>query len=213
MQLSHIDTFLATHRPAAPPSSRPGLRRAAVAIILRERASRDRDSRSEDRPTTGPEILFIRRAEKAGDPWSGHMAFPGGHADDEDASMLDTACRETLEEIGLDLSSHGRHLGALEHHQVTPRGRTIDMLIVPHVFAVAPSDMELTPNHEVAEIVWTPLDPIVRGINHTTEDRVVMGTPTTFNGYRVNGGHFVWGLTYRILNAFFSVLDPRWKAP
>lgn len=202
MRLNDIDTQLATHRPSAPPN-RPGLRRAAVAIILRERTKGD--------PVT--EILFIRRAEKSGDPWSGHMAFPGGHADRDDASMLDTARRETLEEIGLDLAVAGRHLGALAHHQVTPRGRAIDMLIVPHVFAVPPSELTFAPNHEVAEVVWTPLEPIVRGTNHTEEDRVIAGTPTSFNGYRVNGGHFVWGLTYRILHAFFSVLDPGWKAP
>jgi len=202
MRLTHIDTRLATHR-VGPPPNRPGLRRAAVAIILRERAL--------ETPTT--EVLFIRRAEKPGDLWSGHMAFPGGHADEGDASMLDTACRETREEIGLDLAVSGRHLGALAHHQVTPRGRTIEMLIVPHVFAVPPTELTLAPNHEVAEVVWTPLDPIVSGTNHTEEDRVIAGTPTSFSGYRVNGGHFVWGLTYRILHAFFGVLDPDWKAP
>jgi 8-oxo-dGTP pyrophosphatase MutT (NUDIX family) len=201
MRLADIDTQLAAHRPPPPPN-RPGLRRAAVAIILRERPSN---------PIT--EILFIRRAEKSGDPWSGHMAFPGGHADANDASLLDTACRETREEIGLDLLGTGRHLGGLEHHQVTPRGRSVDMLIVPHVFAVPAIPLDLEPNHEVAEVVWTPLDPIVRGANHTAEDRVIAGTPTSFNGYRVSGGHFVWGLTYRILHAFFTVLDPRWKSP
>ena len=202
MHLAHIDALLATHRPESPPN-RPGLRRAAVAIILRERTGRD--------PET--EILFIRRAEKPGDPWSGHMAFPGGHVDREDASMLETARRETLEEIGLDLAADGRHLGCLAHHEVTPRGRPIEMLIVPHVFAVPHDDVELRANHEVAEIVWTPLDPIVRGSNHTTEDRIIGGAATTFDGYRVNGGHFVWGLTYRILNAFFAVLDPSRNSP
>lgn len=199
MRLHTIEQILTRHHPApAPAPNRPSVRRAAVAIILREH--------------TETEVLFIRRAEKPGDPWSGHMAFPGGHADRDDPALLDTARRETREEIGLDLESAGRHIGSLEHHQVTPRGRTIDMLIAPQVFAVT-AEMPFRPNHEVAEVVWTPLAPIVSGANHTTEDRIVGGVVTTFNGYRVNGGHFVWGLTYRILHALFGVLDPAWRPP
>ena len=47
------------------------------------------------------EVLFIRRSEQPGDPWSGHMAFPGGRQAPTDRELLDTARRETLEEIGL----------------------------------------------------------------------------------------------------------------
>ncbi|MGB5283894.1 MAG: NUDIX domain-containing protein, partial [Polyangiales bacterium] len=64
---------------------------AAVAMLLREGAS-------------GPEVFFIRRAEHPRDPWSGHMAFPGGRRDAGDATLLDTAMRETREEVGVDLS-------------------------------------------------------------------------------------------------------------
>ena len=52
----------------------------------------------------GPEVLFIERAVKEGDPWSGQMAFPGGRTELKDKSSLDTARRETLEEIGFDLN-------------------------------------------------------------------------------------------------------------
>ena len=70
----------------------PGTREAAVAAILR--------------PGPQPEMLFILRASKDGDPWSGHMAFPGGHRESSDASLRATAERETWEEIGLDLTQH-----------------------------------------------------------------------------------------------------------
>ena len=60
------------------------------------------------------------------------------------------------------------------------------------------------PNHEVAEVVWTPLDPIAKGTNHTEEERIVNGAPVLFSGYRINGGHFVWGLTYRMMQSFFQ---------
>lgn len=176
-------------------------RQAAVALILRDAAA----------TASGTEILFIQRAEKAGDPWSGHMAFPGGHLDPEDADLRAAAERETLEEIGLDLSS-AQYLGALDHQRAQPRGRTIDMLIAPHVFAID-GDPPCTPNHEVKEVVWASLDELASNQRHDTETRPMAGRPTLFNGYRLARGHFVWGLTYRMLKDFFLTLDPEWPAP
>src|SRR6478752_6570976 len=49
-------------------------------------------------------VLLIRRAERAGDPWSGHMALPGGRREPEDADLVETARRETFEEVGLQLA-------------------------------------------------------------------------------------------------------------
>ena len=59
-------------------------RQAAVAVILRQFVGRT-------------EILFIKRADKKGDPWSGQMAFPGGHLDKADADLKAAAMRETEE--------------------------------------------------------------------------------------------------------------------
>jgi 8-oxo-dGTP pyrophosphatase MutT (NUDIX family) len=50
------------------------------------------------------EILFIKRAGRAGDRWSGHVALPGGKRDPQDASDRVAAIRETQEEVGLDLA-------------------------------------------------------------------------------------------------------------
>src|SRR5450432_2446486 len=62
------------------------------------------------------ELLMIERASYAGDPWSGHVAFPGGRREPHDAALLDTR-----EEMGVDLASDGRVLGALERvHPLTP---------------------------------------------------------------------------------------------
>ncbi len=192
---------LAGHRPASF-SAGEGTRQAGVAVILR--------------PTPGgaasdTDILFIRRAEKAGDPWSGHMAFPGGHREAEDADLKSAAMRETLEEIGLDLAP-ADYLGALDQQRAMPRGRPLNMLIAPHVFALA-GDPRFHPNHEVAEVVWTGLGALVSGMRHDWETRPMAGQPVVFNGYRLEGGHFVWGLTYRMLKSFFAVLDPAWEAP
>jgi 8-oxo-dGTP pyrophosphatase MutT (NUDIX family) len=203
--LELIAERLARHPPdAAAPE--PGARQAAVAIILRARASR----RSPEARTT--DVLFIRRAEKEGDPWSGHMAFPGGHRDPADETLLAAAIRETHEEIGVTLDPRRDLIGALTPHAVQPRMRPIGMHIAPFVFRLE-QDADFALSHEVAEVVWTPLAPIFEGLNHTEEDRIIDGAPVAFGGYRVNGGHFVWGLTYRMLHGFFAVLDPRWKAP
>jgi 8-oxo-dGTP pyrophosphatase MutT (NUDIX family) len=199
--LTDIERRLATYEAQQSPM-RASTRRAAVAVILRAR----------DRARTGTELLFIRRAEKAGDPWSGHMAFPGGHIEASDASLLAAAVRETREEVGLDLDTTARHIGTLDHQRAQPRGRPLNMVIAPYVFRLDQTP-SFKPNHEVAEVVWTPLDPMASGDNHTEEERIVNGAPVLFSGYRINGGHFVWGLTYRMLQSFFQVLDAKWQPP
>ncbi|MGE0622303.1 MAG: CoA pyrophosphatase [Pseudomonadales bacterium] len=177
-------------------------RQAAVAVVLRQTADSDGN---------GTDILFIKRAEKPGDPWSGHMAFPGGHREKTDADLRAAAMRETLEEIGLDLSA-ADYLGCLDQQRAMPRGRPLNMLIAPHVFGLT-GDPEFVTNHEVDEVVWTRLAPLVSGARHDWETRPLAGQPTVFNGYRLEGGHFVWGLTYRMLKSFFAILDPHWVEP
>ena len=144
-------------------------------------------------------------------PWSGHMAFPGGHEDPEDEDLKQAAVRETLEEIGLDLSAHD-YLGALDHQRAMARGRKLDMLIAPHVFEVR-GDPSFTLNYEVDEVVWAPMARMLSNELHATETKPMAGKPTIFNGYRLTGGHFVWGLTYRMLKQFFLTLDPNWDPP
>ena len=197
IDLSSIRRRLASHQ-GATVTPKPSTRQAAVAVILREAAGET-------------EILFIKRAEQAGDPWSGQMAFPGGHRDDGDADLQAAAMRETWEEIGLNLAQ-AEYLGALDHHWAAPRARRLDMLIAPHVFAVR-GDPNLRPNYEVAEVVWAPLATLAANDLHDVERLDIAGAQTPFNGYRLAGGHFVWGLTYRMLKDFFHTLDPDWSPP
>lgn len=67
-----------------------------------------------------PEILFIKRATRTGDRWTGHVALPGGKRDPEDLDDLETSIREAKEEIGLDLlASHCLPIGNLPERIVT----------------------------------------------------------------------------------------------
>src|SRR5207247_2386144 len=125
-------------------------RPAAVALTLVE-------------DTNGLEALFIRRAERADDPWSGQVALPGGHHEPGDRDLLATAIRETREETGVDLAAAER-LGALD--DLYPRTPTLPPVVVrPFVFALE-RRVVLVPSDEVQRAFWLPLhrltDPAVR---------------------------------------------------
>jgi 8-oxo-dGTP pyrophosphatase MutT (NUDIX family) len=163
---------------------------AAVAAVLRQ----------------GPldtELLLIRRAERDGDPWSGHMALPGGHRHAEDADLLATAMRETREEVGLDLSRHDL-LGTLDEHPASAQGKFTGIVIAPFVFGLR-KDEELSPNHEVADMIWAPLGRMARGESDVVKELQREGRLVRFPGFGV-GDHVVWGLTHRVLQSFFTAV-------
>lgn len=168
---------------------------AAVAAILREPA-----------PGAEAEVLLIRRAEREGDPWSGHMAFPGGRREAADADLLATATRETREEVGLDLAAAGRLLGSLEPVRSPSRTGRFALTISPFIFAlVDPDPPALALNHEVAEAVWAPLGALGRGETRGSFDYVHEGVTLHLPCLHV-GDRVVWGLTYRMLETFFDAI-------
>jgi 8-oxo-dGTP pyrophosphatase MutT (NUDIX family) len=171
-------------------------RQAAVAAIIR--------------PGEHTEVLFILRASKEGDPWSGQMAFPGGHREPSDRDIRHTAERETWEEIGLDLGQHGRYLGQLEQVRVNPRGRNIDMVVTPVVYVLESPDAVMTPNYEVADILWGSLDDMHAGRSLTEQEFMFDNQAQAYTGYSV-GGEVVWGLTLRMLDHLFTLIDPGFK--
>lgn len=150
------------------------------------------------------EVLLIRRADREGDPWSGQMAFPGGHMDPGDPDMLATALRETREEVGLDLGQH-ELIGALDEHPATYQGVFIGMVIAPFVFALK-HDVELRPNHEVASVIWAPLGQMARGELNVEHELSRNGEILRLPAFGV-GPHVVWGLTHRMLQSLFDSLS------
>lgn len=184
--MDDVAAILARHAPFEE-RDEPGLRWAAVALVLHGAQVRD------------AELLFIRRAERAGDPWSGHVAFPGGRHDATDPSLEFTARRETHEELGLVLGERGRLLGRLD--DLRPRSVALPPIVVrPFVYAVA-EPVVLAPNAEVRSAFWTPvtrlLDPVVRSEHQVAHGDVRYRMPA----YRL-GEDVVWGMTERIVTQF-----------
>lgn len=166
-------------------------RRAAVATILR------------DSPC-GPEVLLIRRAEHPQDPWSGHMAFPGGREEPHDADLFATAVRETQEEVALDLRKSAELIGRLDDLPAIARGKRTGLVIAPFVFVLT-EPAELRPNYEVSAVVWAPVEPMLRGEQRSTIPYEFEGRRLDLPAYDV-AGHKVWGLTYRMLEGLFALL-------
>lgn len=175
---------------------------AAVALIIRARncsSSGQSDSSSE------AEILLIQRALHPKDPWSGHMAFPGGRRDTTDSSLLDTAHRETFEEVGLALEHEAEPLGTLPSLPAVARGRRTGLTIAPFVFLLrGPPTLRLD-EQEVQASHWAALAPLLAGERNThylyREGKLAHRMP----GYDVDG-KTVWGLTHAMLKQFLGML-------
>jgi 8-oxo-dGTP pyrophosphatase MutT (NUDIX family) len=180
-------------RPAFRASAGAVAGRAAVALLLRPAEPH-------------PELLLIRRAEREGDPWSGHMAFPGGRASPADADAVATAARESSEEVGIDPARDGRLLGALD--EVAPRSsRGPEGLVVsPFVFVVG-ADAEAVPNHEVQEALWISVAELLRPeavTEYLYEHELAGGSTLRFPAFDARG-YVVWGMTHRILTGFLEL--------
>ena len=160
------------------------LRRASVAVVLREHGV--------------PSVLLIRRANRADDPWSGQVAFPGGKVREGDKTLSETAIRETREEVGVDLSKHGDFLGYF-----TPfLTHTGSMEVYPAVF-VLKEDTTVRRNGEVASYRWVPLDKLTAEQSRSTYGVDMGGQFREVPALCVNG-YVVWGLTYRIVTELFG---------
>jgi 8-oxo-dGTP pyrophosphatase MutT (NUDIX family) len=168
-----------------------GVRKAAVALIFRSGADGT------------PELLFIKRADYPGDPWSGQVAFPGGREEPGDTSLADTAARETREEIGIDLSRDGTFIGTLD--DLRPRiNRLPDVIVRPYVVLLDRYE-PLILSQEVALAFWIPL-PALKNADFWRETQVLA------RGIQINTrafhheGHIVWGMTERILGQLLELL-------
>ena len=184
--IDQIRQRLSAHDPVPHPEG--DARAAAVAIILR--------------PTPNDvEVLFIRRAEYAQDPWSGQVAFPGGRHEPADTDLFQTALRETSEEIGVTLRGADL-LGTLDDlHSLNVK--LPNLFVRPFVLAV-PSVEKMELSSEVADAFWVPLSAL-------TTDANWRATTVTARGlsFDVRACHFegriIWGMTERILSQLLQI--------
>jgi 8-oxo-dGTP pyrophosphatase MutT (NUDIX family) len=150
------------------------------------------------------ELLLIQRVERAEDPWSGHMALPGGRREPADPDLLTTAFRETAEEVGIALDPAVHLLGGLD--ELHPVSRHLPPLVIsPWVAAVGPGVEPLPDPREVAAALWVPVDAL-RAEEAAAEVLYERdGASFAFPSFRYLG-YDVWGLTHRILSGFFELL-------
>lgn len=169
----------------------PEARPAAVSLVLTDTLE-------------GLAALFIERALRAGDPWSGQIALPGGRREPHDPDLLATAVRETLEETGVDLGSAER-LGTLD--DVYPRTPLLPPVVVrPFVFSLGRAPA-LALSEEVTEAFWVPLAVLRSPPTRREVTLVLRGEERTFPAYAL-GERVIWGMTERILTPFLELVDP-----
>jgi 8-oxo-dGTP pyrophosphatase MutT (NUDIX family) len=147
----------------------------------------------------GMELLFTRRTETVL-THKGQISFPGGQREDGDQTLVQTALRETAEEIGL------------EPHRVDVLGELDDVFTAVSGFVITPvvgwisqdpGPLRVAPT-EVERLIRVPVDRLLDPAVHTSEDRVVNGERHTIHYFRV-GDDLIWGATGRIVHQFLSV--------
>lgn len=192
MHIAKIFSRLSAHEPVLLDPS--GNRHAAVAMILRPAG-------------TVLEVLFIERTRNEADPWSGQMAFPGGIVEDADRDSRCAAERETLEEVGIDLTT-AAFVGRLDDVQGRHRAHRSGIVVSGFVYFDEPGQ-DTVPNYEVADIIWEPLTTFTDAGHLSFVDVEPRAAPgERFPGIRV--GHsdhqVVWGLTRRFIISFFEIV-------
>lgn len=183
---------IARHQPRHFPWTRR-LAQAAVAVVLAEDAQ-------------GVSVLLMRRAQRQGDPWSGHMSFPGGRVQGNDAGLRMTAMRETCEEVGLSLSP-AQYLGQLSAVVTRRHERPTPMIVTPCVFR-SPRNVPLSLGHEGVEALWVPLAFLADPCNRRQMRWRALGVNWRMPCYDYEGRR-IWGLTLQMLDELMRLYRGR----
>ena len=184
-----VQTGLAQHRPCLVGST--DKTRAAVAVVLG--------------PTPrGLQLLFIERAQHPDDPWSGHIAFPGGRIEADDPSPRAAAERETLEEVGLDLSD-AEYWGRVD--DLT--GHMLPVVVSGFVYRLeTPADLVLS--QEVESAFWAGADQLRDPDKRTQYQLRHRDAEQAFPALDLLGPNrpLLWGLTFRIVRQLVAWMEP-----
>lgn len=164
---------------------------AAVSLILHEVGG-------------SAQALIIKRAERPGDHWSGHLALPGGRAQIGDGDLIATAARETYEEVGVDLLDGGRFIGQLD--LIAPTNARLPRLEISPFVAIAPNEFTLSLSDEVANAFWVSIAELKREGPSSFFSMRPGDAINKWPAYPSEDGP-IWGITERILTNFLSLLD------
>ena len=123
-------------------------------------------------------VLVIKRIEREDDPWSGHLALPGGYRH-RGENLIQTAIRESGEEVGITPEISG-YLGSYSTYRGEKR--------VGVFFSIVDGEPAHEKGPEVAYVHWVALGDLKPG-----------KTRMMFPSLDFAGGQ-IWGLTYRILS-------------
>ncbi len=217
----HVFPFLRNQRlaPAAAPGQSLDMLAAPIRLAeVRERLSRRQAVSIEDSVESQAAVavllaefrgdthaLLIQRAEREGDPWSGHMAFPGGRREPHETDLLLTAARETHEEVGIDILAHAEPIGRLDDIRAQS-DRPMDLLIRPYVYATS-TEVDPRPNaDEVQTTVWVPLSTLRTPAAAARHRYPAAGTGASFPAFQYRG-FVIWGLTYRMLTGLLETIS------
>lgn len=205
MQSRKLSELLVGHK-AKKRLSRYWCKRSSVAIVFDQQAGE------------GASILMIKRAEHKDDPWSGHMAFPGGRRESFDRNSLATAKREMHEEVGFDIDDaehrhlNGEWLGRLSDIRTAPRVTSKAMVVSPYTFAVSDRPV-LDANYEVAETVWIPFAFFADIKNRDIYELEYQQKKIALPCYRYND-KMIWGMSLLMIDEVLRIrgIDvPEWE--
>lgn len=149
------------------------------------------------------EILFIHRADHDLDPWSGHIAFPGGKLE-EGEFAYQAACRETLEETGIDLRQ-ARYLGRLSDII----GANLPVRVSCCLFGVNRMSCHPVLNDEVRDLFWVKLSDLHDPERHLRGGVIFDEKRLEVPAIRlpVDNKPLLWGITYRLVMQFLSFME------
>jgi 8-oxo-dGTP pyrophosphatase MutT (NUDIX family) len=151
-------------------------------------------------PKNGEHCVLLNKRSQVVAAHKGEIAFPGGRRDETDESLLDTALRETDEEMGIRREDV-EVLGELDDVATNS-----DYLISPFVGTI-PYPYPFEPSErEVAEVIEIPVSSLQDESTRRHEVRFVGGMPAGGVAYAYEG-HLVFGATAIIVERFLEVLD------
>ncbi len=163
-----------------------GEKRAAVAIILRFNDGKKREFN----------VLFVKRAENNADPWSGHVALPGGMFEEGDGDICETVIREVYEEVGIDLRRNGQLLGVLREFHPTNQP---EIKVTPFVYLLEGESI-VKMGREIDSFFWAS----VNELKEKEVEKMIWGEKRKVI---IVKGRIIWGMTYRVVRELINI----WK--